>query len=84
MKTNIDMQMNMQLMFLMYTSALSNYRNTVNQRHPDANNTNKIIRRIHTLDGCGGKGRGVGRGNEHGGQEGIGRGSGNPNTCCND
>ena len=33
MKTNIDMKMSMQPMVMTYTSALSNYRNTVNQKY---------------------------------------------------
>ena len=39
MKTNIEMQMNMIPMTMSFVSAMSNYRNTVNQRHPENFNT---------------------------------------------
>ena len=55
MKTNIEMQINMQPIVMIYTSTLSNYRNTFNQRHPNNNNHNKTCRIIQTLAGCGGK-----------------------------
>ena len=53
--------MNIQPMVMTYTSALSNYCNTVNHRHPNTNNPNKTRRKIQTLSGCGGKVRGEGR-----------------------
>ena len=83
MKTNIEMQMNMQPMVMTYTSTLSNYLNTVNQRHPNANNPNKTRNRIQTLADCGGKGRGGERGSGSGGQGGRGRRYGKPNACRN-
>ena len=83
-KANIEIQMNMQPSVMKYKSTLSNYRKKVNQRHPNANNTNNNCRRIHTLDGCEGRERGGGRGSGRGGQGGRRHGSGNPNACCND
>ena len=62
MKTNKEMQMNMQPMVMKFTSTLSNYLNTVNQRHPNENNLNNNQRRIQTLAGRGGKGSGGVRG----------------------
>ena len=67
-----------------WSIALFNYHNIVNQGHPNANNPNKTRRRIQTLAGRGGKGRGWGRGGGRSGQEGRGRGSVNPNSCSND
>ena len=61
-KTNIEIQMNMKTMIVTYKSNLSNYRNKVNQIHPNANNPNKTRGRIQTLAGRGGRGRGVRRG----------------------
>ncbi|MCP4745298.1 MAG: hypothetical protein GY874_04025, partial [Desulfobacteraceae bacterium] len=40
MKTNIEMQMNMVPMMMTFASVMSNYCNTVNQRHPESANTN--------------------------------------------
>ena len=40
MKTNIEMQMNMVPMVMTFESAMSNYRNTVNQHHPKGSNVN--------------------------------------------
>ena len=79
MKTNIEMQINMQPMVMTYTSTLSNDRNTVNQRHPNTNNPNNARGRIQTLAGRGGRGRGGVRGSGHGGQGGRVLGSRNPN-----
>ena len=76
--------MNAQPMVITYISALSNYLNTVNQRHPNANNPNKTSRIIQTLAGCGAKGRGGGRGSRRGRRGGRGSGSGNPNARRND
>ena len=84
MKTNIEIQMNMQPMVMTYTYSLSNYHNTVNQRHPNANNPDKNRRRIQTLAGRGGKGRGGVIGSGRVGREGRGRGYGNFNARCND
>ena len=74
----------MQSMVINYISALSNYRNTVKQRHPKANNLKNTRRIIQTQAGRGGKGRGRGRGSGHGGGVQKGRRYGNPNDCCND
>ena len=75
MKTNIEMQMNIIPMTMTFASAMANYRNTVNQRHPDnANTSNRRNRRIQNANrytggrgsrgGSGGRGgRGQGRGN---------------------
>ena len=52
MKTNIELQMNMQSIVMAYTSILSNYRNKVVQRHTNTNNPNKTSRTIQTLSGC--------------------------------
>ena len=84
MKTDIYMQMNMQPMIMAYTSTLSNYHNTFNQRHPNVNNPNKTCRRIQTLAGCVGKGRSGRRGSGRGGRGGRGHGYWNPNACRND
>ena len=60
MKTNIEMQMNMQPMVMTYSSALANYRNTVSQRHPTSTNTNPghTCQCIESAGRCGGKGKG--------------------------
>ena len=76
--------MNMKPMVMTYISTLPNYRNTVNQRNPNANNTNNNYRIIHNLAGRGGKGRGWGRVSRRGGRGVRGRGSRNPNARCND
>ena len=77
------MQINMQPMVIMYTSTLSYYRNTVNQRHPNDNNSNKTRRRIQTLVGCRGKRRGGRIGSVRSGKGGVGRGSRNPSARHN-
>ena len=82
--TDIYMQMNMQPMVMTYTSTLFNYRNTVKQRHPNANNPNKTRRRIQTLAGFVGRGRGGVRGSRRGRRGRKGRGSGNTNDYRND
>ena len=76
--------MNIQPMVMTYTSALFNYRNTVNQRYPNANNTKTTCRKIQNLAGHGGKGRGGIRGCGRGKRGGRGRGSRNPNARRND
>ena len=63
---------------------LSNYCNTVNQRHPNANDPNRTFRIIHTLVGRRGIGRYGGRGIGRGGLGGKGCGSGNHNACLKD
>ena len=83
-KMNIDIQINIKPMVIMYTSTLSNYRNTVNQRHTNDNNPKNTCKGIQTLAGCGGKGKDGGRGIRQGGRGRKRRGSGNPNDHCND
>ena len=73
----------MQPMVMTYTSTLSKYRNTVNQRHPNDNNINKNRRRIQTLAGCGGRGTGGKRGSGRGGRGGRESVYRNPNSLCN-
>ena len=85
MKTNIEMQMNMQPMQMTYESALSNYRNTVNQRNPTPTNPTRTRRRIQST-GRGGQGRGgrsQGRGGR-GGRNQPGRGRGPSNSRRDD
>ena len=83
MKTNIEMKINMQPMVMTYISSLSNYRSTVNLRQPNANNPNKIHRRVQTLASCIVKVRDRVRGSGRGGRVGRGVESGNPNSCRN-
>ena len=79
MKTNIEMKMNMTPMTMTFTSAMSNYHNTVNQRHPDnANTNNRRNRHIQKYTtGCGGRG---GRGGRGQGRGSGGRGNNNKRT----
>ena len=48
MKTHIEIQMSMVPMNMMYTGALANYRNVVNQRFPQGSIAKKTNRRVQT------------------------------------
>ena len=59
MKTTIDMQMRATPIIMTYSSALANYRNTVNQRFPNeytAKRNNIRIQMTHNSGDIGGRG----------------------------
>ena len=78
------MQMNMIPMTMSFVSAMSNYHNTVNQRHHENVNT-ATTRRNHRIQNAnrftGGRGSGGGRSGGRGRGNGGGRGDHNKCTC---
>ena len=79
MKTTIEMQMSATPMTKTYSSALANYRNTVNQRFHNEYTVKRNNRRIQTTYSCGGRGGRGGRvyqgHGERGGRGGQGKGT---------
>ena len=73
MKMTIEMQMSATPMTMTYSSALANYKNTVNKRFPNESTVKSNNRRIQTTYSSGARGGRGGYGHQgHGGRGGRG------------